>query len=1054
MNTIWSFFTRHAQFGFVVLFVLSVLGTISIFGIPKESTPEVDVPVVIVSTVFPGASAEEVESLITNELERPLRAKLDNVKEITSTSSEGISVISIEFTASADLDESFREARDEVDIARTGLPEDALDPVVTRINFADEPVVTATLSANVPLEILYRIAEDLEKELEEIPGVASVRVSGVPEKQTFVIVRPEVLTRYGLTAEDVSRALASANVTLPAGSIVRNGASYAVRVEGELATADDVGAVLITQRDGTSVFVRDVATVIDGRVANNVLSYTSKNGELSAPSVSFDVFKSSGTNITDVSARTTEKLTELQTPGALLDGVSVLIMFDRGELLRSDLGVLVNSGLQTVFLVTLVLALAVGVREALIAAVSIPFSFVVAFIGLYYSGNTINFVSLFALILSIGIIVDASIVMIEDINKRLSAMAHPEHETPNERLRIKIGAALDSIRDFHSPLTAGTLTTVAVFAPLFLVSGITGEFISSIPFTILFVLSASLIVALGFVPLIASRFLKRGHTQNPFDTYRTRLVQNIESLYRTYLTRVLAEKTIQHTFVGTVVVLFILSVSLPVLGAVRVAFFESNDAEYVFAEVEMSPGTRLEETLKKTKEVEALLYTIPEIESFVTTVGSTSQFGNTTGGSSSSEKFANIFIALKKDRARTSAEIITAEREKFADVQGAEVRFSELEDGPPSLAPITITLTSERLEDLDIASRRIAQALKDLPGATDVTTSVTEPPVEYVIAIDRARAAALGIVPSSIAVSVRNALYGTTATELRSIDENKDVIVQTTISEGTDPRLFTSADIDAVAAIPLLAPGTQTLVPLSTVADIGIQAGRESIVHKDGDRIATVSSRVAEGGNALVISEQLKAQVPELDIPTSVVVSFGGESEDVDQSFRDMFVALFLGLVGMFAIILLEFDSIRHTGYILLTVPLALIGVFIGLMITGSPLSFPSMMGFIALAGIVVNNAIILIDVFNSERTKLREEEETPEKIREIVLEGSVSRLRPVILTALTTVIGIVPLLWTAEIWVPLVYAMAFGLTFSTLITLVFIPILYARYPGSLPRID
>lgn len=1053
MNDIWSFFTRHAQFGFVVLFVLVVLGTVSVFATPKESTPEVDVPVVVISTVFAGASAEEVESLITNELERPLKAKLKDVKSITSTSSEGVSVITIEFTASADLDESLREARDEVDLIRPTLPEDASDPLVRRISFADEPVITATLSANIPLELLYRIAEDVEEELEGVQGVGSVTVSGVPPKQTFVIVRPEVLTRYGITAQDVSRALSAANVTLPAGSIVRDGSAYAVRVDGELKTAEDVGAVLLTTSTGAPVFVRDVATVVEGRAAQSTISRTSIEGAPAEPSVSFDVFKAEGTNITDVSNRVLEKIAVLQQPGGELEGVKVLVMFDRGELLIEDLSVLVSSGIQTVLLVLLVLVLAVGVREALIAAVSVPLSFIVAFIGLYYSGNTINFVSLFALILSIGILVDASIVMIEAINTRLMAMHKPEHETPTERLRTKIRAALAAIADFHAPLTAGTLTTLAVFVPLFMVSGVTGEFIASIPFTVLFVLSASLIVALGFVPLIASRFLKRGHTESWLDTKRTHIVQTLESHYRTYLRRVLAERSLQHTFVTTLVVLFVFSLMLPAFGAVRTVFFESSDADYIFAEIEMPPGTRLEETLVQTQQVEELLYGIPEITSFVTTVGSTSSFsGGGMGGSTGAEKYANIFVELHKDRTRTSAEIIAQERAAFEAINTATVRFSELEDGPPSLAPITITLKSDSLTDLDTAARIIARELRETPGTTDIQNSITEPPVEYVIAIDRARAAAAGIVPSSVALSVRTALYGSTATELRTIDQNIDVVVQTAIGDSIEARNLTEGSIEEVRAIPLV--GAQgTLIPLASVATVGVQAGRESISHKDAERIATISSRVSEGGNALVISADIENRLPQLGIPASVEVSFGGESEDVDQSFRDMFIALFLGLVGMFGILLLEFDSIRHAGYVLLTVPLALIGVFVGLMLTGSPLSFPSMMGFIALAGIVVNNAIILIDVFNTERAKLNERDETHEAIQQIVLEGSVSRLRPVLLTALTTIIGIVPLLWAAELWVPLVYAMGFGLTFSTVITLVFIPILYARYPGTLTRV-
>ena len=1048
MFSLWSFFTTRSRFSIILIATIFFLGISAIISIPKESTPEVDVPIAVVSTVLPGASPDDVEKLVTNVLEEPLKNSLSDVRNITSSSGQGVSSITIEFEANADLESSVQDVRDEVDAAKSDLPDEATDPRIIEIDFASDPVITATLSANIPEELLFSLGEDTADELEKVKGVSSVSVGGIEKREVTVIVNRNALAQFGLTVTDVTRAISGANISLPVGSIQIREAEFPVRIAGDIESTEEIADLPILAFGGSPIYVRDVARVVDGREEPTTISRTSIDNQPSIESVSFNVFKSNNAKITQVSKDVRERLEELQSGGELLDGMQVLIMFDNGELLQNDLTTLSRSGLQTVALVSLVLLLAVGWREALIAAISIPLSFLTAFIALEASGNTLNFVSLFALILSIGVIVDSTIVIVEGINRRLGLLkARSEEETEADRTQSKAQAALEVVKEFHVPLTAGTLTTVAVFAPLFIVSGVTGEFIKSIPFTIIFVLLASLLVALGFVPLLATKLLHRGtESVTAFARKRDEIIQTIEARYRYVLGQFLSVRERQNVLILTLLILFIFSLALPVMGAVRVVFFEDSDADFIFAEVELPTGTVLEQTDFETRKVEEVLYTVPEATSFVTTVGQTSQFADPFAGASGSARFANIFVTLDENRDRTATEILDDIRAKTASITTSQIRVDQLSDGPPSLAPVTITLSGEDLTDLETAALQIESLLKEIPGTTDITSTVKDNTNEFVYTINRDEVVTQGASIGIIATSLRGALFGDDATEIKQLGDDIDIVVRLGLddSNGTDPFKANETTIDTLAQIQV--PTAQGTAPLSNFVNVSLEQSRSAIRHDDGERVASVSSRLTENGNALAVSRELKKQLESVRLPAGVTVDIGGESEDIDQSFADMFTALIIGLIAMFAILVLQFNSFRYAVYVLAIVPLSLIGVLTGLMITGNPLSFPSIMGFIALSGIVVNNSIILVDTINNERRR----SQGTKTLNEIVVDASTSRLRPVLLTALTTVIGITPLLFAAAIWVPLAFAIMFGLAFATIITLLLVPSIYARWPGKL----
>ncbi|PIT91438.1 hypothetical protein COU17_00400 [Candidatus Kaiserbacteria bacterium CG10_big_fil_rev_8_21_14_0_10_49_17] len=1031
MYYFWSFFLKKRSFSYLFIAALVVFGSAAVFTIPKENAPEVKVPIAIVSTILPGATAETVEKLVTNKIEDAI-ANLEDIKSITSTSREGISGIVVEFDAKADIETSVQDLKNEVDTVAPQLPNEAEDSTVTKLSFVDQPVLTVAISGDLPAPEFFALADSLERELKALAGVSDVHIAGKREREVQVIVSKEALATYGLTLSQVTAAIAGANTTLPIGSITVNDIEYNVEFASDVTDPSEIADLaILSTPNGSPIYVRDVAFVSDSFEKTRTFSRISIDGSPSENALSFNIFAKSGGDITDVSAHVRAHLTALQEPGSLLEGVTVLVVFDAGEFLKRDLLTLVFSGLQTVALVMIILFLTIGWREALVAGAAIPLSFLIAFIALEATGNTINFVSLFSLILAVGILVDSAIVIVEGIHTRMKLQMDKKE------------AAYETIKEFYLPLTSGTLTTVAVFAPLFLISGITGEFIASIPFTIIFVLMASLLVALGFIPLIASIVLRR-RNMSRLEESQEQFTSRLQKWYRNVLDSFLENRKKQRTLFISLSVAFVVALSFPIVGVVPVIFFPQEDIDFIVADVEMPQGSILERTDFEARKVEEILYEEPAIDSFVTTVGQASSFG--LEGGTTEKRFANVFINLRTDRSDTSTEIVNRLRESTTDIHTAKVSVSQPSNGPPGGAPVSISFLGDNLDDLDRVAKRAAQLLESIPGTADVATGARNSTTEFVLTIDKAKATELGLDPRTVAETLRTAVYGTTATTIKNQEGDIDVVVRLDLNaDFINPHDTNRATIDDIRQLAIETARGPIL--LGSVLTGSIKKGNPTIAHDDRKRVTTVTAQLAEGGNALAIVSEFQDRIAELSLGEGIVADFGGENEDVQQSFQDMFYALIIGMLSMFAILVLQFNSFRHAGYVLSIVPLALIGIFAGLAITGKALSFPSIMGFIALAGIVVNNSIILIDVINTLRAK-----NDGVVTKEIIITGATARLRPILLTALTTVIGITPLIFAAELWAPLAFSIMFGLTFSVIITLLLIPVIYYRWPGNVSR--
>ncbi len=1043
MHSLWNFFLRKRAFTYLLMAALTTAGAASVLAIPKESAPEVIIPVGIVTTTLRGASAADTERLITDKLEDEI-ANLENIDKVTSSSLQGVSVVSAQFIASANIDKSIDDLKQAVDRAKKEFPAEADEPTVTRINFAEQPMLILSVSADLPPAELARLGDDLKDDLKGLSGVSKVIISGTREREVAVVLKKSALERYGLRIDQVIGAIAGANASFPVGNIIVSDVDYPLQFEGAITLPSEIADITVASKNGVPVYLRDVAVVLDSLAPTQTYSRTSIASAPAENAMTLSVFKKSGGDVTKIAAAVRDHLTELQ--GGMLQGAHVVVTFDNGKEVLKNLRELTNAGLETVVLVILMLILTIGWRESVVAALSIPLSFVIAFIGLYESGNTINFVSLFSLILAIGILVDSGIVVTEAIHTRIKVYGNATD------------AALASIKEYAWPLTAGTMATVVFFVPLFFISGIVGKFISSIPFTLIFVLVASIVVALGMVPLMAI-LLTKEH-KNRLEEIQDKYAEKAKEWYRSFLGRILDSRRFQNWFMSAMVVGLIVAIALPIAGLVKIQFFPDDNLDFVYVEIEKPEGTPLSVTDRSVREVEEYLYDYPYAESFVTTVGSASAFsgdGPVSASGNGNSKIANITVNLKKDRPLSSTEVANDLRGRLAPVTSAIVRVAQPAGGPPVGAPVLLKFRGDDLDQVTLVADRAELLLASIKGTRDVQTSARGDGTEFALEIDRAKAAQVGLSAAQIAQTLRASVSGVTATTIKTGGKDIDVVVKLDLNPNfVDPEETRITTIDSVKEIPIVTPAGVVL--LGSLVHAAPAQSRAVINHEDKKRIISVTSQLEPKVTALEVTSAFVARQSELALPAGVTLDFGGENEEVNRSFAEMGFALLAGMILAFAILVLEFNSFRYSLYLICAIPLSLIGVLFGLMISRQTLSFSSLLGVIALAGVIINHAIILLDSIIHTLAKHGYRTLTPAlslhegegemQLRDMIVEASAVRLRPIFLTTITTVVGMIPLAGVSALWGPLAYTIMFGLTFAMLLTLVLIPVLFYRWPG------
>lgn len=1007
---ITAYALKHRMTVYVFVGISIIAGTLAYLSLPREASPDIAIPVIIVRTPYIGASPQDVENLVTRPIEKELQA-IENVKVIRSSSVEGASSITVEFHPNVDLDDAFQRVKDKVDLAKPELPDDADDSAVFEINFSNIPMMLVALSGDYGLVRIKKIAEDLADQIETIPGILEVRVVGGLEREVKVDVDPDRLIAYKLAIQDVIDAIRRENLTLPGGSVDMGAYKYAVRVPGEFESVSQIGDLPI--KEGHAISIRDVAEVVYG--FKDRANYARLNQK---PSVSLEIVKRSGENLIAIADRIKAMLDDL-TP-TLPTGTRVTILGDQSEDIRMMVKDLENNIVSGLILVILVLFFFLGVRNAFFVGIAIPLSMLISFVAISLMGLTLNMIVLFSLILALGMLVDNAIVIVENIYR------HRQEGQSHTR------GALEGTGEVAWPVVTSTLTTLCAFAPMIFWPGIMGEFMKYLPITLIITLFSSLFVGLVINPAFCASFMTvRDAVENPAQ-------QRVLNAYRRHLETALHYPV--RTLLGAATALVLVVVAYVFLGR-GIEFFPEVEPNTAYIDVRAPSGTNLETSDGLARQIEAILADMPDVETYVVNVGVSG--GNDFAGGEGVSHASRISIDFVDESLRRQSSFDTIEeiRGELRGLTGAEIELTKERAGPPVGAPISVEVSGEDFEVLGRLSARIKRVVADVPGVVDLKDDYDRGRPEIRIEVDREAAALAGLNTRVIASTVRSAIYGTEASEYRIGEDEYDIRVRF-----KPDKRNTLSDLARIAI-----EKDGAITPLSAVARIETGGGFGSIRRKDLKRVIAVEGKV-QGRTSDAAMRDVQAALSDFPLPPGYRIGYAGENEEQQKAMAFLAKAFLVALAGIALILITQFNSLTLPFAILTSVVLSLIGVLIGLIATRTPFGIlMTGIGVISLAGVVVNNAIVLIDyTLQSRRRGL--------SAREAIIRAGVVRFRPVILTAMTTILGLLPLAtgisfdffslsWeiggrSSQWWGPMGVAVIFGLAFATALTLVIVPVL------------
>ncbi len=1101
-----SFSVDNRTTVFILTFIIVVMGLYSYISIPKESFPDIVIPTIYIGTPYPGNSPVDIENLITRPIEKELKS-LSGIKDITSTSVQDYSTIVVEFNPEENIPKALQDVKDAVDKAKSNLPTDLdADPNVMDIDITELPIMYINISGNYSINELKTYAEYLEDEIEKMSEVSKCDIKGALDREIRVDADIYKMETVEVSFKDISDAISAENVTLSGGNILSNEFRRSLRVDGEFKSVHEIENVIVKDEDYRIVYVKDVATVSDS--FKDRTSYSRSNGN---PVVTVDVVKRSGENLLITSQKINDVILQAKAE-RFPDDLDITITNDQSKRTRSMVENLENSIITGVILVTLVLMFFMGLRNALFVGIAIPLSMFMAFMVLSAIGYTANMMVLFGLILALGMLVDNGIVVVENIYRLMQEGYSP------------IKAAKEGVGEVAVPIITSTLTTLAAFLPLAFWTGIMGEFMKYLPITLIIVLSSSLFVALVINPVLTAVLMKVEEdkvnrvklfivagsmallsiplyiTGNntfanilmlialgaPANIYilnpGVRWFQNVflpalENFYSRTIVFALSGKRPYVFFTGTFALLV---VSIMWFGASqpKVSLFPDSQPNYINIFIEKPIGIDIEETNAFTQQIEKKIVTLLKpyenvIESFIAQVGEGASDPNQMQGQQETPNKSMITISFVEFEFRNGVDtrkVMEEIRQELSNYPGVQITIDKDANGPPVGKPINIEISGENYDRLIRISDDVMNTIENenIAGIQELKSDLETGKPELLVNIDRDKARRFGLSTYSIATELRTALFGQ---EISKFKEGEDEYpIQLRLMDAY------RYDIDALLNKKVTFrdnKGNLKQIPISSVANLEYSSTYGSVKRKDLDRVISLYSNVIEGYNANEIISELKLLLSNYELPEGYTLKFTGEQEEQAESSEFLVRALIIAIFSIFLIIVAQFNSIAAPFIIMASVLLSTIGVFIGLV--AFKMDFIIIMtgiGIISLAGVVVNNAIVLIDYTNLVRQRrraelgLKENEylTVPELIESMRIAGK-TRLRPVLLTAITTVLGLIPMAIgmninyitllsdfnpqfymggdNAAFWGPMAWTVIFGLVFATFLTLVIVPVMY-----------
>lgn len=1079
-NRWWAKYITN--FRFVLLLIVSIIaiGTFSYFAIPRRLNPEIKIPIVIVTTILPGSSPNDIESLVTVPLEDKLK-NLKGLDTITSVSRENVSNITLQFVTGTNPDQAKSDAQSAVDSAK--LPTDAQTPSVIAIDFENQPVWNFAIVTNEDVGSLNRFAKVLKSKIEASRKVDRVTTSGLDTQEIQVIVNQPKLQDYNLNSFTLAQAISKATNSYPAGTIETKSSNFSLSIDRDIYSLEDIRAIRITVA-GQVIRLGDVATVAERPKLLEANTYYASSSAQPQRTAQFFVYRAKTANIdateTEVKKILNETITQYD------NRFQVINVLNAAEEIANQFGELVSEFRSTIILVFINLLLFLGLRQALISSLTVPLTFLSAIAIMNILGQTLNFLTLFAFLIALGLLIDDTIVTVAAMT-RYSAI---KRFTPDE-------AGMLVWRDFIVPLWSTTITTIWAFVPLLIASGIIGEFIKPIPIVVTStMLSSTSIAVLITLPLmivtLKSRFplrvqillrtviavlligigvlllpknplfplaisvyilllsvlvLTRSTLLSRYDGFKKKHKMlasiekrtlyiinngliNLEVVSRKYMSiiaRLLNSRSARIKTLLAIVIFAVVAYLLVPLGLVKSEFFPKTDADLIYISVDMPTGANLQRTngeavrlLNELRHTPGILFVIADVNAGMDTMGARS---NTTGSI-----LYTLHLVDKKERKLTSVQIAEYLRKRYQGYVAGTLAVREQSGGPPAGADLQIKILGDDLGVLDAYADKIVARLNKVQGVTNVEKSIKPGTSKIVFIPDKAKVAQAGLTVDAIALSLRTLASGFTLDTIK-LDNGDDQDIVFLYSEKT----ATPEEISTIS----IPTQTGTVYPILSLGALKLSSNPTTIVRENGKRSISVSATVTKGFNIQEINKQLETYAnTELKLPPGYNWETGGVNEENQKSVNSIFQAMALSFLLILITMIIEFRSYRQAAIVMLTIPLAIPGVFYIFGLTGTPLSFPALIGVLALFGIVVTNAIVVVEKINDNR-----KEGMP--LKESIIDASGSRLEPVMLTSITSILGLLPITIADPLWRGLGGAIIAGLLFSGIIKLFFVPLAY-----------
>ncbi len=991
--------------------ILAVLGVSALVSVPLEQSPEVTIGIFVVNVIYPGAGPEDIEREVSRPLEQALRA-VRNVEWITTTAGTGINVTVLRLVEGADLALARRDVQRALDLVRSKLPEDAEQPVMQEVAFGDIPIIYLALSGPTDPVHLRDLAEDLRDKIETVPGVSEVEIFGGAERQVRVRLDSERMRALQVDMTSVARALGSQGTNAPAG-VVDVGAqlSFLVRTKGAFDTLDDIGEVVVPSGSGAPVKLSDIAVVrLEPERRQTAARVNTK------PAVTLLVRKEDG--VSTIPAAEAAKLMAHEFGAE--HGLQVHSFLEQRRYIERMLGVLSTNAFGGMLLVIAVLAIFLGLRLGLLIALAIPISLGTAIVGLWFMQEPLSGVAVFGLVLVLGMVVDGAIVMGEVTDRLWRQGATPPM------------AADGALHEVGRPIIASALTTMAAFVPMVFMPGVSGQFMGVLPVVVTVALVGAVLADHVLLPAAFS-FIAARTPPAAKEVDTSGLSYRVIVAYRGFLQFCLRRRIVLALISGGGITAAVLVV---MTGAIGFEFFPRIDNGIFWVDLKAPAGTVLDVTDAAMAPLESQVAALPGRETMVTTVGDSGRLNvdvSDTGGGIGSE-WGRITVELAEpgDRERKQFELMEDLRERFPEMVGLELSMGERQEGPPQGAPVAIRIQGPSFDDLRTVERLVVSALEKHPAGKDVRSDLLEGRPELQVEMLRGQAAMVhGLTSAQVARTLQLAVFGV---EVATYVDGDDALeVRLTVGDGRDLSL------DSLGRIPLRT-ASGAVVPLDEVAEVKVVGGFQRIKRRNFKRTVTVRSDLADGFTSDVLRDAVRKELGAMELPESVTLEYEGDNLERDRSFIALVTIYPIALILIFAILVAQFSSFTQPICVVLMIPLSWIGSILGLAATGLSFGFMAGVGLVALSGIVVNDAIVLVDAINSFRAQGL-------PINEAATEAGVLRFRAVWLTTLTTFGGMSPFALAmtsgSEFWQPLAITICFGLLFTTVLILIVLPGIY-----------